>query len=165
MRREYVRGDDSLDGKIALGENPASETVTAAKTPPVEATHTQKDNHDEGNETGQVDALDENNNNINESTDGSVEVTKEPADKANVEVEDAKKKHLRVVFLESIWILTTMIQLQKNLYNRIWILTQSTSKMRVHQNGIFEEQPPSNVGVVLEASTEKENSEPTNRTG
>ena len=156
-------GDDSLDGKIAPGENPASETVTAAgETPPVEATHTQKDNHDEGNETGQVDALDENNNNINESTDGAVEVTKEPADKANVEVEAPAEEETIASSLSGEHMDThnndsiTKEPLQPDLdTNTVDVENESSPEPE-----FSEEQPPSNVGVVLEASTEKENSEP-----
>lgn len=156
-------GDDSLDGKIASGEDPTSETTsTSGETPPAEATHPQTDSHNEGKETGQIDNPHENNNNINESTDGAVEVTKEPADKANVEVEAPAEEETIASSLSGEHVDThnndsiTKEPSQPDLdTNTVDVENESSPEPE-----FSEEQPSSNVGVVLEASTEKENSEP-----
>ena len=147
-------GDDSLEGKIAPSENPASETVTAAgETPPAEATHTQKDNHDEGNETGQVDALDENNNNVDQSTDDVVEVTGKPAEENETFASSVTGEHTGT---DGKYPPTERLP-QSDLENDSLDVQDESP---VSEPELLEKQPTVDVEVVLKPSTEKEKSEP-----
>lgn len=147
-------GDDLVGGEIASAEESASETAIAAEeTTSFEAAHTQTDNQNEGKETGEVDAPNEIDNNIDQSTDDSVEVTGKPAEEDETFANSVTGAQIDTNGKDSHNEESPQPESETDLLD-----IQDESP--VPESDLLEEQTSNDAEIVLEPSTEIENSEP-----